>query len=796
MAGRAQASVERLPAAVRRDLESRFGIDLRAVQLRRPAGTGSNRPVEHGFTVGSQVSLGVGTLRPSEKEDRWLLAHEVAHVIQQARGRAGVSPSPPEQLERAADHAADAVVAGVPRISVDGAAPVGTAQGAQKKKPFANFGDLKPYHKQGRALWVGGQRVSEHEHIRAGVNLRRMTTGPDGSSSYDNAAYRRSLTLTLPREMSLILTRMHMALRDRIKAGTASVNDLQIGTDIDNAIRARELAIAARRQAGRSTADLELITDDLIGLAADGQQHELFHVGRQQKSPWAGMSAHEFRHAKGMDAATFRRTNGTGIEIDDHAPTTTTLPDAEQHESAMRAVIEADRERLDRSPAVQEHRKRMAARAAAQAEAAANAPKPAASMPVAATPEAPESAKVQLPAPVAPVEMAEPMAVPAAKSAEIVEPAAPPEPAATAPAKADAIRESQAPAEHPTTARPLIPTSELETSSSIKAVPASTIPATHADSAVVDSAAKAAPLVETETGTAQHNLAPHETDAHETDAPGRTPASGPSAFVHRGTQVNSILGAIREVQARHDDLVRQGVSPGMAWLRGTGRAALTLAANLRGGKAAAAVNAVNAYEQARGLGEDELDAGASALGTVAGGLATKPTPASVAAEAVNHVAALAGAPEGVQLTTSGAVEALPSTAAVRVLSAGARSIAALGSAGYHTVRSGSSNQGVKALDKLATSFAKGDAGPMIQGLAVMINVGADMAAGDSLARASARAAALGERDSSGQETWSSRTAGKLAGVYLNLTHDPVERYDPAKAAQGKWERRIRRAFGW
>jgi len=82
------------------------------------------------FTVGSDIYFAAGAFRPETRDGMWLLAHEVAHVVQQSAGlvhaprtAAGTAGRPALTVapagtaeERAADAAADAFVAGRPFV--------------------------------------------------------------------------------------------------------------------------------------------------------------------------------------------------------------------------------------------------------------------------------------------------------------------------------------------------------------------------------------------------------------------------------------------------------------------------------------------------------------------------------------------------------------------------------------------------------------------------------------------------------------------------------------------------------
>ena len=106
-----------LPSAVRAELESRLGVPLGGVRVHDDdaAAAEARRLGALAFTQGQDVFFADGKLDPSSTEGKRLLAHEVAHVAQQAGAPAAASPSlsaPGSAVEREADRVADAVVAG------------------------------------------------------------------------------------------------------------------------------------------------------------------------------------------------------------------------------------------------------------------------------------------------------------------------------------------------------------------------------------------------------------------------------------------------------------------------------------------------------------------------------------------------------------------------------------------------------------------------------------------------------------------------------------------------------------
>src|SRR5688500_5944205 len=112
-----------LDPGIRAMLEPRLGHDFSRVRIHHDdaAARAADTMRAHAFTRGRQVVLGRGGHRPETTEGLRLLAHELAHVVQQgspptSTGGARSDPGA-ESLEREADRAADLALAGrtVPR---------------------------------------------------------------------------------------------------------------------------------------------------------------------------------------------------------------------------------------------------------------------------------------------------------------------------------------------------------------------------------------------------------------------------------------------------------------------------------------------------------------------------------------------------------------------------------------------------------------------------------------------------------------------------------------------------------
>lgn len=120
------SSSEPLPPEVRGDMEASFGQDLGGVRVHDGAHAAASAEAvgAQAYTVGSDVVFGRGRYAPGTREGGHLLAHELAHVVQQR----GASPDGPlalasqDGLERDADDAAARAMRGGP-ARVAGTAP-------------------------------------------------------------------------------------------------------------------------------------------------------------------------------------------------------------------------------------------------------------------------------------------------------------------------------------------------------------------------------------------------------------------------------------------------------------------------------------------------------------------------------------------------------------------------------------------------------------------------------------------------------------------------------------------------
>ncbi|MCX4821048.1 DUF4157 domain-containing protein [Streptomyces sp. NBC_01142] len=112
-----------LDPAARAFMEARLGADLSRVRVHTDADAAASATAleARAYTVGQDIVFGPGEYRPAEAAGREVLAHELRHTVQQARG--GTAPAGSRESERAAAGAGDGTGVG------SGAGIGGTAVG-------------------------------------------------------------------------------------------------------------------------------------------------------------------------------------------------------------------------------------------------------------------------------------------------------------------------------------------------------------------------------------------------------------------------------------------------------------------------------------------------------------------------------------------------------------------------------------------------------------------------------------------------------------------------------------------
>jgi hypothetical protein len=109
-------------------MQERFGYDFSTV-LVHPESQSAVEMNAAAYTVGRDIVFAPGQFNPSSRTGRQLLAHELAHVVQQSRGGPAPAPLPGSSLEQSAGSAASAAMnAGSGTVGVAGSSGAGVAR--------------------------------------------------------------------------------------------------------------------------------------------------------------------------------------------------------------------------------------------------------------------------------------------------------------------------------------------------------------------------------------------------------------------------------------------------------------------------------------------------------------------------------------------------------------------------------------------------------------------------------------------------------------------------------------------
>jgi hypothetical protein len=132
-----------LDPGARSFMEERMGADFSEVRVHTGAKADeSARSISaQAYTVGSDVVFRSGVYEPETPAGRHVLAHELAHVVQQRSGPVAGTPAPggisishpADPFEQAAERSADAAVAGA--VASPAAAGAGDGMTAQRATP-------------------------------------------------------------------------------------------------------------------------------------------------------------------------------------------------------------------------------------------------------------------------------------------------------------------------------------------------------------------------------------------------------------------------------------------------------------------------------------------------------------------------------------------------------------------------------------------------------------------------------------------------------------------------------------
>jgi len=164
-----------LDAGTRAFMEPRFGRDFSHVRIHTdvPAAASAHAVAALAYTVGQQIVFGSGQYAPTTPAGRRLLAHELAHTVQQDRFGASVSPrlevgAVDTAAELEADRVANHVVSGgaAPRIQSAPAPLVQREPKTDDDGPEPNFDSAQQRGGHARAAFIdAGKRGDDQVRV-------------------------------------------------------------------------------------------------------------------------------------------------------------------------------------------------------------------------------------------------------------------------------------------------------------------------------------------------------------------------------------------------------------------------------------------------------------------------------------------------------------------------------------------------------------------------------------------------------------------------------------------------------
>ena len=127
-----------LEEPVRTEMEQRFNHDFSDVRVHtdRAAADSATSIDAKAYTVGRDIVFNHGRFAPDSGAGKHLLAHELAHVVQQSRGGSAPTLESGNSLEQDASAAASAVAGGHAHVDVSGASGAGIARSEDDSVPL------------------------------------------------------------------------------------------------------------------------------------------------------------------------------------------------------------------------------------------------------------------------------------------------------------------------------------------------------------------------------------------------------------------------------------------------------------------------------------------------------------------------------------------------------------------------------------------------------------------------------------------------------------------------------------
>lgn len=255
-----------LPIGIMRKFEESLGTDLSSVRVHTggPSQHAAESVGARAYTIGQDIHFGANHYDPSSAAGEHLLAHEVAHTVQQRGGsptrmnKLEVS-APTDSFEHEADRAADAMIRGA-------VATVGSGSGVSRRtlwrgtdkslnKTAAEANEAS--HAENDKGWNYGSddlydKEGELKHSRVGKNL-------DKRGDEKTNADIRALLLELDRLKPLIERWKGVGAEIKAMAGSGGIN-----VDAPDSYREGILAIAKARDHDGSTTSNDSIASDKL----------------------------------------------------------------------------------------------------------------------------------------------------------------------------------------------------------------------------------------------------------------------------------------------------------------------------------------------------------------------------------------------------------------------------------------------------------------------------------------------------------------------------------------------------
>ncbi len=187
----AEGSGHALPGDLRGRFEQSLGADLSGVRVHTDgaAAAASSALDARAYAVGQDVYMGAGQYNPSTPDGAFLLAHEVAHTVQQQGASSGPQcklevSEPGDAMETDADSAAEAMILGQPTSVMR----IGTAA-ARKIMRFSagEYRTVRPVSFGDAAVTEVGSRIGYNGYLERFISEQGMVGGAQYISPGSNS---------------------------------------------------------------------------------------------------------------------------------------------------------------------------------------------------------------------------------------------------------------------------------------------------------------------------------------------------------------------------------------------------------------------------------------------------------------------------------------------------------------------------------------------------------------------------------------------------------------------------------